>query len=55
METLQGASYAGFYYICYQLSTGLAVGFYFHESSDLFQELTVKAEPLHEHTAFTFA
>jgi len=39
VRTINGASFAGFYYICYQLSTGIITGFYFHKSSERFQEL----------------
>lgn len=39
VKTINGASFAGFYYICYQLSTGIITGFYFHKSSERFQEL----------------
>ncbi|CAH1765542.1 20266_t:CDS:2 [Entrophospora sp. SA101] len=31
VRTINGASFAGFYYICYQLSTGTITGFYFHK------------------------
>ncbi|CAG8585059.1 15413_t:CDS:2, partial [Funneliformis caledonium] len=34
VRTINGASFAGFYYICYQLSTGMITGFYFHKSSE---------------------
>ncbi|CAG8447147.1 8334_t:CDS:2 [Acaulospora morrowiae] len=39
VKTINGASFAGFYYICYQLSTGIITGFYYHHSSEKFQEL----------------
>ena len=34
VRTINGASFAGFYYICYQLSTGIITGFYFHKTSE---------------------
>ncbi|CAG8439359.1 9724_t:CDS:2 [Scutellospora calospora] len=34
VKTINGASFAGFYYICYQLSTGIITGFYFHKTSE---------------------
>ncbi|RGB28086.1 vacuolar import and degradation protein [Rhizophagus diaphanus] len=45
VRTINGASFAGFYYICYQLSTGMITGFYFHNTSERFQELKLRHCP----------
>jgi hypothetical protein len=42
VRTINGASFAGFYYICYQLSTGVITGFYFHKSSERYVLSLVK-------------
>ncbi|RUP45006.1 LOW QUALITY PROTEIN: vacuolar import and degradation protein-domain-containing protein, partial [Jimgerdemannia flammicorona] len=34
VNNIDGASFAGFYYICYQRSTGTITGFYFHSHSE---------------------
>ncbi|ORZ28522.1 vacuolar import/degradation protein Vid24 [Lobosporangium transversale] len=39
IEGVQGASFAGFYYICYQKITGKIKGYYYHQSSEKFQKL----------------
>lgn len=39
VQNLQGASYAGFYYICFNQLTGEIIGFYFHKKSDKYQQL----------------
>ncbi|ANB11624.1 glucose-induced degradation complex subunit VID24 [Sugiyamaella lignohabitans] len=36
---IQGASYAGFYYICFDQSNGSFNGFYFHRRSERYQQL----------------
>ncbi|KAG2229676.1 vacuolar import and degradation protein-domain-containing protein [Thamnidium elegans] len=42
VSTIHGASFAGFYYICYQRSTNQIKGFYFFRNhKDWFQELTL--------------
>lgn len=40
-----GASYAGFYYICFNQVTGEIEGFYFHDKSDKFQRLDLAHVP----------
>ncbi|KAF8927388.1 hypothetical protein BGZ47_002169 [Haplosporangium gracile] len=44
---ITGASFAGFYYICYNKRTGHINGYYYHRSSEKFQQLTLnhKEEP----------
>ncbi|KAF9199866.1 hypothetical protein BGZ49_009962 [Haplosporangium sp. Z 27] len=39
VEGINGASFAGFYYICYNKSTGEIDGYYFHRLSEKFQKL----------------
>ncbi|XP_002154894.1 glucose-induced degradation protein 4 homolog isoform X1 [Hydra vulgaris] len=38
---IDGASFAGFYYICFQKSTATIEGFYYHRNSEMFQSLTL--------------
>eukprot|EP01134_Creolimax_fragrantissima_P002115 CFRG2115T1 len=45
VRSIAGASFAGFYYICYQRSTDTIEGFYYHKKSDWFQSLTLKRVP----------
>jgi hypothetical protein len=39
VSQIQGASYAGFYYICFDQTNGAISGYYFHQKSDKFQQL----------------
>ncbi|KAF9933664.1 hypothetical protein FBU30_004907 [Linnemannia zychae] len=39
VEGISGASFAGFYYICYNKRTGQIDGYYYHQSSEKFQQL----------------
>ncbi|KAF9586725.1 hypothetical protein BGW38_006267 [Lunasporangiospora selenospora] len=41
IEGISGASFAGFYYICYHRRQGLIEGFYYHKQSEKFQKLTL--------------
>jgi len=41
IESVHGASFTGFYYICYQKSKELIHGFYYSRSSEKFQSLTL--------------
>ncbi|KAG0359934.1 hypothetical protein BGX24_005665, partial [Mortierella sp. AD032] len=41
VEGITGASFAGFYYICYNKRTGDINGYYYHQSSEKFQQLTL--------------
>lgn len=45
VQNLQGASYAGFYYICLDQVKGVIRGFYFHKKSDKFQQLDLTHMP----------
>lgn len=49
-----GASFAGFYYICLQLSTGKLQGFYYHNPSEWFQSLTLEHVPQKTSSVFQF-
>ncbi|CAO3570981.1 unnamed protein product [Mortierella alpina] len=42
VEGITGASFAGFYYICYFKSTGEIDGYYYHRSSEKFQKLMLR-------------
>lgn len=39
LESIEGASFAGFYYICFSQRTGDLKGYYYHKSSERFQKL----------------
>uniref|UniRef100_A0A060T6G0 ARAD1B11836p n=1 Tax=Blastobotrys adeninivorans TaxID=409370 RepID=A0A060T6G0_BLAAD len=39
VRDIHGASYAGFYYICFDQLNGSISGFYFHQKSDKYQQL----------------
>ncbi|KAG0341443.1 GID complex subunit 4, VID24 [Podila horticola] len=41
VEGITGASFAGFYYICYNKLTGNIDGYYYHRTSEKFQKLTL--------------
>ncbi|KAF9413840.1 hypothetical protein BGZ94_000599 [Podila epigama] len=41
VEGIAGASFAGFYYICYHKLTGTIEGYYYHRTSEKFQKLTL--------------
>ncbi|KAF9357620.1 hypothetical protein BGX26_003411 [Mortierella sp. AD094] len=41
VEGIVGASFAGFYYICYNKQTGQISGYYYHHTSDKFQRLSL--------------
>ncbi|RNA41039.1 glucose-induced degradation 4 -like protein [Brachionus plicatilis] len=41
IKDITGASFAGFYYICFQKSTSTIDGFYYHRSSEQFQSLSL--------------
>lgn len=42
---INGASFAGFYYICFQKSTSTIEGYYYHKNSEWFQSLTLTHVP----------
>ncbi|XP_002129235.2 glucose-induced degradation protein 4 homolog [Ciona intestinalis] len=41
IENIHGASFAGFYYICFQKSTATIEGFYYYRTSEMFQSLNL--------------
>ncbi|RKP24841.1 vacuolar import and degradation protein-domain-containing protein [Syncephalis pseudoplumigaleata] len=41
VQSINGASFAGFYYICCHLSAGSITGFYFHSNSEWFQSISL--------------
>lgn len=45
VRNIEGASYAGFYYICFNQVSGEIQGFYFHNKSDRFQQLALTHMP----------
>ncbi|CAF4088225.1 unnamed protein product, partial [Rotaria magnacalcarata] len=54
VRDITGASFAGFYYICLQLSTGKLQGYYYHHSSEWFQSLTLEHVPQKTSSVFQF-
>jgi hypothetical protein len=36
IKDINGASFAGFYYICFQKSTATIEGYYYHRSSEMY-------------------
>ena len=45
IQDINGASFAGFYYICFQKSTSSIEGYYFHRNSEWFQSLNLTHVP----------
>ncbi len=45
IKTVSGASFAGFYYIVFQKSTGTILGLYYHGNSEMFQQLILRHVP----------
>jgi len=45
IDNINGASFAGFYYICYQKSNATIDGYYYHRSSEQFQSLVLRHSP----------
>ncbi|KAJ3157974.1 GID complex subunit 4, VID24 [Geranomyces variabilis] len=54
IKAISGASFAGFYYIAYQKSTGTITGLYFHHHSEWFQHLSLRHVPTTSFPAFEF-
>uniref|UniRef100_A0A182VV62 Vacuolar import and degradation protein n=1 Tax=Anopheles minimus TaxID=112268 RepID=A0A182VV62_9DIPT len=42
ITNINGASFAGFYYICFQKSQAVMEGYYYHRSSEWYQSLTLQ-------------
>uniref|UniRef100_A0A1A9WFW6 Vacuolar import and degradation protein n=1 Tax=Glossina brevipalpis TaxID=37001 RepID=A0A1A9WFW6_9MUSC len=45
IRDINGASFAGFYYICFTKSTGNVEGYYYHKSSELYQSIELNHVP----------
>lgn len=45
VEYVEGASFAGFYYICCKPKKGIIDGFYYHRSNDAYQQLLLAYYP----------
>eukprot|EP00051_Salpingoeca_urceolata_P019563 m.286989 g.286989 ORF g.286989 m.286989 type:complete len:268 (+) comp19442_c2_seq1:171-974(+) len=45
VQDIKGASFAGFYYVCFCKSTGTINGYYYHSASEWFQELNLTLLP----------
>jgi len=57
VRSIEGASYDGFYYICYQKSTDVITGYYYHHShhtADMYQSLELTHEPQRGSPVFDF-
>lgn len=54
VESIRGASFAGFYYICYCRSTRSFEGLYYHTSSEKFQRLELSLVPDDKFGTFAF-
>jgi len=54
IKDISGASFAGFYYICFQKSTSCVEGYYFHRNSEWFQSLSLLHVPEHSHQIYEF-
>uniref|UniRef100_UPI00358DFC2E glucose-induced degradation protein 4 homolog n=1 Tax=Myxine glutinosa TaxID=7769 RepID=UPI00358DFC2E len=54
IKDINGASFAGFYYICFQKSAASIEGFYYHRSSEWFQSLTLNHVPEHSVPIYEF-
>lgn len=45
VSNIKGASFAGFYYVCFNVKTGSITGLYFHKFTDRFQQLNLTHVP----------
>ncbi|ORY07753.1 hypothetical protein K493DRAFT_327748 [Basidiobolus meristosporus CBS 931.73] len=54
VRSIHGASFAGFYYVCFQRSTGTILGFYYHQNSEWFQQLSLQHIPQPYSSSFEF-
>lgn len=52
IKDISGASFAGFYYICFQKSTSTIDGYYYHRNSEQFQSLSLNY--IKENSSCTF-
>lgn len=54
VKCLSGASFAGFYYICFQKSSATIEGYYYHKKSEWFQSLSLEHVPGRSLSTFEF-
>ncbi|TRY98968.1 hypothetical protein DNTS_001235 [Danionella cerebrum] len=54
IKDISGASFAGFYYICFQKSTATIEGYYYHRSSEWYQSLNLTHVPEHSVPIYEF-
>ena len=54
VRSINGASFAGFYYACLDLSEGTIMGFYYHQNSEWFQYLNLKHQPENAFSSYEF-
>ncbi|GFQ67157.1 glucose-induced degradation protein 4 homolog [Trichonephila clavipes] len=54
IKDISGASFAGFYYICFQKSSSTIEGYYYHRSSEWYQSLTLTHVPEHSLQIYEF-
>ncbi|KJE97942.1 hypothetical protein CAOG_08009 [Capsaspora owczarzaki ATCC 30864] len=54
IKSVSGASFAGFYYICFQRSTSTISGLYYHQNSEWFQSLSMQYTPERTFGSFAF-
>lgn len=54
IKDINGASFAGFYYICFQKSAATIEGFYYHRSSEWYQSLNLRHVPEHSIQIYEF-
>ena len=54
IEHVNGASFAGFYYICYQKSTATIEGFYYSRNSEKVQSLNLSHDPQPTSSVYQF-
>lgn len=54
IKDINGASFAGFYYICFQKSTQTIEGYYYHRSSEWYQSLNLTHVPEYSIPVYEF-
>ncbi|XP_035471343.1 glucose-induced degradation protein 4 homolog [Scophthalmus maximus] len=54
IKDISGASFAGFYYICFQKSTATIEGYYYHRSSEWYQSLILNHVREHSMAIYEF-
>ncbi|XP_053950911.1 glucose-induced degradation protein 4 homolog [Anastrepha obliqua] len=54
IKDINGASFAGFYYICFIKSTGKVEGYYYHRSSELYQSIELEHIPENSSEIYEF-